>query len=86
MTNHELNRDIKKLYKNIKSLQGSETVQGSKNYFAYIDNEAKEEFKRLYYADSSFNAMNKESVLMMLRMNLRHRFFALHTFGLMINY
>ncbi len=71
MTKSELNRDIKRLAKQF----GTD----------YAQTEAFEkEFKRLYYADSDFQYNNKDSVLTMLRINLRHRFIALHQFGLNI--
>lgn len=43
------------------------------------------EFKRLYFADSSFQYMNKKSILIMLRLNLRYRFIPLHSFGINID-
>ncbi len=72
MTNAELNRDIKRLSK-------IENIDSDK------EEEFKTEFKRLYYADRDFTAMNKESIRMMIRLNLRYRIIAFHHFGLDIN-
>lgn len=70
MTAQELNRDIKRL---------------SKNHDSMSESDLQKEFKRLYYADSDFEYMNLNSVKMMLRLNLRYRFVALHHFGININ-
>lgn len=81
MTPKELNRDIKRLAAAIhrKSL-------GDENeYFKYVDvtngGEACKEFRRLYHADQAFEYMNMQSMKIMLRLNVRHRFVALHHFG-----
>jgi hypothetical protein len=81
MTNAELNRDIKRLNKAIKSFPKSED---NGPYFEFIEKWVKPEFKRLYYADSGFTAMNRESILIMIRLNLSHRIIAFHQFGLNI--
>lgn len=80
MTKQELNRDIKRLNNSIKKLENKD----NKVYFEFIENEAKKEFKRLYHADSEFKYANKQSILIMLRLNVRHRFILFHQFGLMI--
>lgn len=73
MTNQELNRDIKRLGKQFDTEKTEKQLQ-----------DFEKEFKRLYYADNSFKALNKDSILIMLRTNLRYRFIALHSFGLNI--
>ena len=70
MTPKELNRDIKRLCKNAPNL-----TESARNT----------EFKRLYFADKEFEAMNKESIKIMFRLNLRHRIIPFHAFGLFIN-
>lgn len=70
MTIQELNRDIKRLCKNAENL---------------TELERNTEFKRLYFADKEFEAMNKESIKIMFRLNLRYRIIPLHAFGLSIN-
>lgn len=80
MTTQELNRDIKRLHKAIA------LKSGTADYYNYVDTTARTEFKRLYYADKEFKYMSKESIKMMIRLNLKHRFEPLHMFGIFINY
>lgn len=84
MTVNELNRDIKRLAKAIekKSIASNDNNISQREYTEYITGEAHREFMRLYRADTTFASMNKTSVLIMLRLNLRHRFMQLHTFGI----
>jgi len=77
MTTRELNRDIKRLAKNIAALDSSNLD----SFFKYIEEVAKPEFTRLYHASSDFKGLSKESILILLRLNLSHRFIALHHFG-----
>jgi len=70
MTKQELNRDIKRLANNHHSMEEADV---------------KNEIKRLYYADSTFEYMNLNSVKMLLRLNLRYRVISLHVFGLHID-
>ena len=85
MTNQELNRDIKRLFvKYTKSRTSEDTsnwIQKDWDNYERQENELKAEFKRLYYADSNFNALNKNSILMMLRMNNTLRVITFHVFG-----
>lgn len=76
MTNLELNRDIKRLSNKVKN-----RTDGSIQF----EDEIKNELRRLYYADREFTAMNKQSVLILLRLNLRYRAITLHHFGISIN-
>lgn len=85
MTNQELNRDIKRLYNNIKKLSNSGTEAGQKKYYDYVANEAAKEFSRLFWADKEMEAMNRQSLLIMLRLNVKHRFIPFHQFGLFID-
>lgn len=79
MTVQELNRDIKRLVFNINK------KKGTPEYYNYIQTGVKKEFTRLYHADSSFTSLTKNSLLIMLRLNVRYRFIEFHQFGLMIN-
>lgn len=81
MTSKELNRDIKRLGAELYRM----SFEDSKVYWAYIENAAKKEFMRLFYADTAFEFMNLNSVKLMLRLNIKHRFVPLHTFGLSID-
>lgn len=72
MTAKELNRDIKRLAKDFNTDKAQLP-------------EFEKEFKRLYWADDKFEYANLFSLKAMLRINSRHRFIALHQFGLNIN-
>lgn len=74
MTKHELNRDVKRLFKN----HFDSTQNG-------LSEEGKREFLRLYHADSSFEYLTIDNLKRLLRFNLRHRVIQLHSFGLMID-
>lgn len=82
MTPRELNKAIKALNKNILALQGKDDSQ---KYYDYVENIAKPEFMRLFLADQEFKYMDRTSILIMLRLNVKHRFTYFHSFGLMIN-
>jgi hypothetical protein len=73
MTKAELNRDIKRLYNKVDSLQGDV-------FYSFIENEGKKEFNRLYYADSSADALTKDNLLRMMSLNRRYHFVPSHTF------
>lgn len=77
MTNAELNRDIKRLAKTVEKYDGT-------SYSEETDNKIRAELKRLYYADSGFTAMNRQSILIMIRLNGRYRVIPLHQFGIKI--
>lgn len=76
-----INKDIKRLYNDFYRL----SFDDLENYNSFIANEGKQQFKILYYSDLDFKYMNKESALIMLRLNLRHRFIPLHLFGIYID-
>lgn len=70
MTKAEYNRDVKRLRNYIKANRN-----GEETYIA-------SEFRRLYGADKTFEYANKDSVLTLLRINLRYRLVPLHMFGI----
>jgi hypothetical protein len=78
MTKQELNRDTKRLLKAYKA------ALKSKNYYEQLP-AIQKELKRLYMADSNFKYMNKTSILILLRLNLRLREIELHHFGINID-
>ncbi len=82
MTNQELNRDIKRLWNKVESL----VTNGTNNdtYFTIVEKEIKPEFIRLYNADREFKALNRQNILILLKLNLRYRIVPLHAFGLFI--
>ena len=77
MTNRELNRDVKRLYKrckkNLKSTQDWSVYDLEMEFLA-------KEYKRLFYADREMKVLSKQSVLMMLSLNNSYRFVPLHHF------
>lgn len=82
MTKQELNRDIKRLNRYINGIRkAAEMMQDNTAFFADMEKVAKPEFTRLYYAADDFTALTKDSVLILLRLNLSHRFIAFHQFG-----
>lgn len=80
MTKQELNRDIKRLLNTVANIAKDE------HYHDNIEKTVKPEFMRLYLADRDFTYMNLQSIKIMLRLNLRYRFEALHHFGLQISF
>lgn len=81
MTTKELNRDVKRLNKLVLALDKI----GGDAYFKSIDISVKPEFIRLLNADREFLYLNRTSILILLRLNLRFRIVAFHTFGLNID-
>ena len=84
MTNQELNRDIKRLYKKFLNRRTGDTTNWTltdwKNYEDY-DNEIKTEFYRLYKADENFDALNITTLKMLLNINNALRVIQFHVFG-----
>ena len=72
MTTKELNRDIKRLSKIERYIDGN------------INPVFESEYLRLYGADKEFAYMNLTSVKIMLRLNVCHRLVPFHRFGLHI--
>lgn len=85
MTIAELNKDIKRLSKYVKGIhQAADMMKDNTAYFRDIEAVAKPEFIRLFYAADDFKAISKDSILILLRLNLSHRFIPFHQFGLKI--
>lgn len=78
MTPQELNRDVKRLITKVNKASGD-------IYREEVYQEICKEIKRLYYADDNFIAMNKSSVLAMIRLNGMYRVIPFHQFGININ-
>lgn len=82
MTIKELNQDIKRLNKYIKGIaKAAEMMKDNTAYFADIEKVAKPEFIRLHHAADDFKSLSKDSILILVRLNLSHRFIAFHQFG-----
>lgn len=85
MTTRQQNAAVRKLLANIeKAAKESERTGDSKAFFQYLDSEAKEEFLRLYLADNTMRYLTLKSLRIMIYLNLKYRFVALHTFGMYI--
>ncbi len=83
MTNKELNRDINRLHILVQKLCNDDKIQVN-DYYMKVTSDVKPEFKRLYNADQRFKYMNRKSVLIMLRLNLKYRIISFHQFGMFI--
>lgn len=81
MTTRQLNNRIKVLAQR----HYHESFKDIDTFLKYIENEFKPEFKTCYNA-ADIEDLSKESILILLRLNLRHRVIALHNFGININY
>lgn len=81
MTTKKLNADIKKLRDEIYR----KSFESHDEYFRYLREEAETEFIKLYRADNNFKSLTKESVLILFRLNLAHRFVPFHQFGIDVN-
>lgn len=85
MTNQELNRDVKRMLSKMKKRNIlDKDLKDLETWFSFIEHEIRPEFKRLYFADQKFEIMNKSSILIMFRLNLKYRFIPFHAFGLEI--
>ena len=88
MTARQLNQRVKNLKKAILiKLKAADIVSGTMPdaqdlYHAFIEGEAKKEFRTIFYADTTFEYLSKESILTMLRLNVRYKFVELHRFGI----
>ena len=70
MTKQELNRDAKRL------------INAYKEHRHRFSDKAVKEFKRIYYADRSFEYLTLANVKGLLRINLDLRIIELHQFGI----
>lgn len=77
MTARELNNAVKKLNSELYRMSFEDTDK----YLEYVEKEAKNEFIRIYCADKTLERLSKRNILVMFRLNLRHRFIAFHNFG-----
>lgn len=82
MTNRELNRDIKRLFKRINKAHYTMDIE---SYYGFIETVARPEYKRLFYADRTMSSWNAQSHIYMLDINVTHRFIALHNYRRYIN-
>lgn len=86
MTPQQLNKDIKKLNKLVATISAdTDKTNDLDKHFKRIDAEVKPEFIRLFHADREFKYMDRTSILIMLRLNIKLRIVAFHSFGLNID-
>lgn len=76
MNNRELNRSVKRLYKRAVFKRMTTHI---------LEAEIKPEFLNLYYLDKGFERFNKDSILMLIAINLRHKFMPVEKLGSDIN-
>lgn len=81
MTPKQLNHQIKKFGKQYLT----ELKKPADEFFDWLEKEGKKEFTRLYYADQSMKSINKNSVIILMRINMIHHIIPFHRFGLMVN-
>jgi hypothetical protein len=72
-----INKEVKRLNSEIYRI----SFEPMDKYYTYIETEARFDFCRIYELDPKFEYLNKESILIMLQLNLRHRFIPFHRFG-----
>ena len=79
MTAAEHNNRIKFFYRRLKEYEANNPKKyDTKEVFM-------KEFEELYRADNQFKLCDKDSLLILLRLNIRYRFVHLHQFGLFID-
>lgn len=76
MTKLELNRDIKRLSKQINRM----TFEQNDDFYSFIAKEAKEEFTRLHYAADNYETLSTDNIIRMIKMNTSYRFIPFHQF------
>lgn len=77
MTPRQINKAVEKLNSELYRM----TFGDIETFYKYVENEAKCEFERIYKADESLESLNKRNILVMLHLNLKHRFIPFHIFG-----
>jgi hypothetical protein len=80
----QLNKDVKNLVASI-SKCSKENELNLDRYFDFLNTVAKVEFERIYNEDRTFTLLNKNNVLNMFRLNIKHRFLPFHSFGIHID-
>ena len=80
MNNQQINRAIQKLKEDLHEM----SFRNNNEYFTFVETEVKKRFLEIHRDDDKFEKMKKSNVLIMFRLNLRHKFVALHQFGINI--
>jgi hypothetical protein len=82
MTKQELNRDIKRLFRNWRIASDGIATE---EYFSEVEPKMKKEFQRLYFADSEFKYISRDNILRLVILNRRHRVIPFHQFATQVN-
>lgn len=75
-----MDKAIKELNSELYRLSFENTAE----YYIYIETKAKQEFVRIYEMDKTLESLAKRNILVMFRLNQRHRFVPFETFGINI--
>lgn len=81
MTKQELNREVKKLFREYYKLRAKN--ENTPEHWTETERMTKR-LNDLYRADTSLNSLSRENVLRMLSLNVSLRAVPFHQFGLMI--
>jgi hypothetical protein len=84
MTKQELNKAIKKLFRNWR-IASEDSKSDIKHYFESVEPNMKKEYQRLYFADSKFEYISRDNILRMIILNRRHRVIPFHQFATQVN-
>ncbi len=76
MTKAELNKEVKALWKKVKSTEV---------FCEWTETEIEAKYKILYYVDHDFTYLNRDNVLRMVIMNRKFHIIPWHQFGLDID-
>ena len=82
MTKQELNRDIKRMYKSY--FDKIYTLE-SNDFFNWIEESLKPEYKRLYFADNNASVLTLDSLKRMMIIYSKIQVIPFHTFYIEIN-
>lgn len=81
MTKNELNRDVKRLYKQWNDFR---VFSNTNEYKEWMDKVFKHEYRRLYMADTTLKYITKDNLLRMVKMNQHSQVIPPENFGLFI--
>ena len=87
MTNKEINRDIKRMWKKFDEIRDNLNAHAinTKEYGELIEEKIRPEYLRLAHADNSFKTMNRKSILILIIINRKFQFERQFRFGLNID-
>jgi len=74
----QLNDDIKSFYDDCEYHVNNDEPD---DFIDWLESSAKNRFLKLYLKDDLFLYISRESILILLKLNLKYRFLSLHNFG-----